>query len=296
MNPREMLVNCFVGAAYRQMVGLAKASGFARQHYHAVRHPSDVYIGAVRVLKALMGEDWKTYDGVLLMTCATHDEVQEAERIEKQGFAYRMRKRGPNEQQNAIRAKERLEQLRIQFGPTSITDFEIDLVYTGVLWTTPEWDPALGTVVQPLFRTALKSEDWHPVPAAVAMGDLLPAAHHPEAFLAASDALFVEEWVGIDELLAPAKTQADVSPELAAKALVIMKEFDASQPGFARGRAKALAEEIGYFDQRAQDELRDRVNFIEETAVRGEWRAKSRLGLNFFEYASAMGFRHVPVA
>lgn len=296
MTKRQLLVAAFAGLCQTQMIRLSQASDFQRQYYHATRHPPDVYTGSRRVGICVLSEKYNQgVDDLIYMACMAHDVIQEADEVQKDGFAFRARRRGPNEQKTADWAREALLQLRREFGEDTITDQEIESVHKAILWTTPVWHPELKTVTQPLVWKALEEGDIDPVPLSVAMGDLLPPGHHPEAFLAASDGLFVEEWPGIDRLLREAKNQSDIPADRAAAALEIMRRFDAGQADFAVGRAKAFKHEVSYLPANARQELEKRVNRFKESDKRAQWRAEERRSLDFFRYASAMGFKDVPI-
>lgn len=295
---RELLVNAFVGQCQISMIKLARASKYRRQRYHAASHPPEVYVGATRVNACLVGgEDAKKFDDVILLACAGHDVIQEAEiGMGPKGFKVRQRKRGDNEKITANWAQIQLEELQHIFGEGSISNDEIKLVHQAIEWTIPAWNQDLMTMVQPGLWEGLKSGTWHPVPVSVAMGDLLPCGHHPETFLATSDPLFVEEQVEFDEILAGLKTQKDLDPQIAGRMLDVMRSWDASQVGFALGRKKAFAIETDWLPVTQRDALRGRVNKFDESAARARWKADSRKSLSVFEYASAMGFQSVPVS
>ncbi len=294
---RELLVRSFVGHCQISMIRLAGASKHKRQRYHAVAHPGDVYLGATRVLKLLVGDEAaKTYDDLALMTSCVHDIIQEAEVVMgPRGFNIRQRKRGQNEETTANWGEIQLNELQHVYGPASISNDEIAVVKTGTQWTIPAWDPKFMTMVQPGLWKGLASGNWHPVPVAVAMGDLLPCGHHPETFLGSSDPLFVEEQLGMDDMLFAAAKQSDIPPERAATALDVMRAWDAGQVNFALGREKAFDYETSLLLPPQRDALRSRINKFQESAARARWKADGRLGLNFFQYASAMGFQSVPI-
>ena len=294
---RKILVEAFVGRAHKKMVDLGMASREERQGYHDASHPRDVYVGAKRAAQCLVGNDgFQAVEDLIWMACSAHDVIQEADFEVRDGFRFRVRRRGPNEQKTADWAAENLRQLREQLGGDTITDEEIQRVHQAIMWTTPAWNQDMGTVIQPLFHAALDADGpLDTVAVAVAMGDLLPPGHHPEAFLRASDPLFVEEWVGIEEMFRTAKKQSDIPREQRLAALELMRKHDAGQITFALGRRKAFEKEISYFSPSVQSEFRNRVNKFEISAKRAAERASHRLSLDPMGYANAMGFKDLPM-
>lgn len=299
MTNRELLVNSFVGLCHTRMMELAQASGRdaakpQRQRYHGVVHPSEVNTGATRVYKCLGLENPRDLE-TIRMACSAHDVVQEATSVVgKSGFLVRQRCRGENEKKNAHWASETLRELRIRFGFDSVSDSEIQDVSVAIQWTIPAWDSTLGTMIQPHLHEALKSGQWTSVPLCVAMGDLLACGHRPDVFLRSSDELIVEEQIGVDLMLAEAKTQDDIPAGRAAAALKILQDWDCSQIGFVQGRKMAFEIEADMVPERQRNALQSRINKFDESIYRAKLRISARQNLGFFAYASAVGFQRIP--
>ena len=284
--------------AHDAMAELGRATGFKRNKYHSARgHEDDVNEGAVRVMRGLDGDELCGLEQRQLLEgiAWSHDVFQEADPVEKSGFTFRQRKRGSNEQRTADWLRDTLVALCDFWGRDTVSDKEIELAHTSVLWTTPAWSTTYGTMIQEQLHKALEEGTWESIPVSIAMGDLLMAGHKPHIFIATSDSLFIEEWPGIDLLLRDAYLgNTEVTVDQAKTILALMEDWDEKQKGFAAGRKKVFDYEISFFRPTVQEYLRLHCNRFDDSIYRAALRCQKRNNMEVDERAIDMGFQHVP--
>jgi hypothetical protein len=307
---RQMLINHFVGWCVMQMTLLAQASGFLRQYFHGVRHPYDLFVGALRLAKCHLGAvlpQWVI--DLLWMGAWGHDLVQDADAtLNKDGLLVRQRKRGPNEDDTAKLVVAELRRLRAMFGEDTISDEEIELIKVGIELTYPDFTMAEG-IIQPRLTKYIESKDWltlpvcvaEVVPVSIGQGDLLMMGHQPHVALGTSRSLVPEENPWIDEMLRNAgEYQGNIDPVLGKKALKVFRGFDGFQKTLFERRFQQFRREVSYFRPEVQEEIWKNVRYFEAAGVRCQWRADEYLPEDQYSVeelckkASDFGFKDVP--
>lgn len=292
------IVDKILGTSYRGMVELSRATDYDRRCFHDASHPLHVFNGAVAVGNALVGEKhFKKFEDLIFVAAMAHDVVQDMTTKDDDGFQIRVANGGTNEERSALYVREKIKEMPPHAAPGEMfAPYEIILIEKAILWTLAEFDPKLGTVIQPRLREALQSGDWHPVPVAIAMGDLLTAGYQPHTFLIVSDEFFKEREIEIDGALSLAKSIADIPEDWGKRALDRMRRWDESQIKFLEGRKKAFEEELSYFDSDVAQALRETVNKFDATIARFKLRNKRRSKLDLINYAEDMSFAQIPTS
>lgn len=152
-------------------------------------------------------------------------------------------------------AKELLSYMDNQTGPDGkplFSEQDRNDVLSALAATVPDWDVKMGTVKQINLN-----ESSRELARAVALADLGEAGMDPDAYLAAGDALFLEDNPDIaDAVENPDKYDDEQKARFAQRII----GFTQSQSGFALGRKNRLGQELEGLSAEEQERVRATFN------------------------------------
>ncbi len=246
-----------------------------RLEFHGLPHTVSVMSRSEELARAMGASDHQVM--LACIAAAFHDTVQDWEAIRHpDGRVLRRRFAGTNEAASADEAVAWMKSVG------RFTGADCGAVRDAILATVPCWDVQAETVKQ----SNLNPESMIII-RAVALADLATAGMDPEDFVAEGDSLFREENLDIASAIAGgyvSRAQQDVYK----KRMIAWRH---AQPGFARGRALRLEEELGNL---MSDEARKRVRALFagfDSAVAAAYKAIfDRQDLPFWDMAKVMGY------
>lgn len=204
-----------------------------RLFYHDTGHTNKVWSRAAKIGAAI---GLSQREMLLVGIAARFHDTQQAWTLETWADGRILRKRKPGESE-AASAREAASFMSGSDG--DFTPEEIEVVKSAIMATVPGWSFEHRTAIQPLL-----SPTTHPVARAVALADLGAAGMDTEDFVQGGCLMFAENEVDIVQTLRDAKHLHDIDPRTQRTYQDRLIGWFDMQPDFARGRQRALEEEL----------------------------------------------------
>ncbi len=211
---------------------------------------------------------------------ANHDTVQEYEILEQEdGTKIRNRFTEKNE---AASSEEAIQHIRA-IDAELLTSEEEKLVREAIDATVPEYNPELGTVVQPSL-----TKHSELVIRALALADLGAAGmDEPDSFISEGDANFREENIDITDALEHPENLSDAQKDFFKKRML---DWSNGQSNFAKGRKALLDKELDGLPEEAQRAVAGLFNKFDENIQNSQERNDVRKDMSFEELARDFGY------
>ncbi len=256
-----------------------------RLDYHNSAHTTAVIERTKKILRtveeAVPGSLSERLIGLGEYIAANHDTVQEYEIVTRESDGAQIRRRFAQRNETAS-ADEALEDIH-KINPDLLTAEEKDLVRRAIDVTVPDYDPKLGTVIQPNL-----TPESSLVIRALALADLGAAGMDEyEAFAEEGNANFREENIDIAQAVAEPQNVSEEQKTAFTKRMLAWSE---TQRRFAEGRKAMLDTELAGLPEEAQRAVAGLFTHFNENIQHAQARTEVRNTLPFEELIRDFGY------